>query len=199
MVCFCDIPISRVSEHLGFYGSYGLAMDKTNWGIMRNINPVLYISDNSRLPVSIAKTIEGAKKLKEKYREEEYLECIRNICAYMKCLRGKASTLDGEHKDKDFYFENEWRYIPPNKKIKPYLKKSEYDDKDILTRNNIIANKEGCIKLRPNNIRYIVVETDWDVYDLIKFIENDLVEYPESQRKELISKILPMEFILQDL
>ncbi|MFS2265232.1 abortive infection system antitoxin AbiGi family protein [Vibrio vulnificus] len=24
MVCFCDIPLSRISEHVSFYGNYGL-------------------------------------------------------------------------------------------------------------------------------------------------------------------------------
>lgn len=199
MVCFCDIPISRISEHLGFYGSYGLAMDKTNWGLANKINPILYIQNNSRLPKFIEMTVRGAKKLKEEHNEDQYLESIRNLCAYIKCIEGEANTLDGEHKHKDFYLENEWRYIPKGRNIKPYLIKEEYDDKDVLSINNKIANEEGRIKIHPNAIRYIVVEQEWDVSDLIKFIENDLVEYTDPRKKELISKILPLELILKDL
>jgi len=43
MVCFCDIPISRISEHVGFYGSYGIGLTK-QWGIKNNLNPVFYFS-----------------------------------------------------------------------------------------------------------------------------------------------------------
>ncbi|MFU0923178.1 abortive infection system antitoxin AbiGi family protein [Kluyvera sichuanensis] len=28
MVCFCDIPLSRISEHVSFYGSFGLGVSK---------------------------------------------------------------------------------------------------------------------------------------------------------------------------
>lgn len=199
MVCFCDIPISRISEHLRFYGTYGLAMDKNNWGIGHKINPILYISDNSGLSKSIEMTIKGAKKLKEEYNEDQYLKNIRHICAYIKKINGKAKALDGEYKDKNFYLENEWRYVPKSLKIRPYLKKEEYDNPKILSDNNKIANKEGCIAIHPNDIRYIVVETDWDVDDLIKFIENELTDCSDDRKKQLISRILPMEFILQDI
>ncbi len=45
MVCFCDIPLSRATEHTEFYGSYGLGLTK-DWGIRNNLNPVVYGTDN---------------------------------------------------------------------------------------------------------------------------------------------------------
>lgn len=199
MVSFCDIPISRISEHLEFYGSYGLAMDKSNWGeAAHKINPILYISANSRLPKFIELTFKGAKKLKDAHSEDQYLESIRNLCAYIKCIRGKALTVKKEFKDKEFYFENEWRYVPIGGTLKPYLTKKEYENKETLSSYNRIATEERSLKIHPNNIRYIVVKDDWDVFELITFIEKELKD-TDDRKKQLISKILPLEFILEDL
>ena len=44
MVCFCDIPLSRVNEHVSFYGEYGLGLTK-DWAVRNGITPVQYISN----------------------------------------------------------------------------------------------------------------------------------------------------------
>lgn len=48
MVCFCDIPISRISEHTAFYGGYGLGMTK-EWGLKNGLQPLLYASRGGKL------------------------------------------------------------------------------------------------------------------------------------------------------
>lgn len=42
MVCFCDILLRDVHDHIEQYGSYGLGLDK-EWGIEKGITPVRYI------------------------------------------------------------------------------------------------------------------------------------------------------------
>ncbi|HGF3751173.1 TPA: abortive infection system antitoxin AbiGi family protein, partial [Vibrio parahaemolyticus] len=46
MVCFCDIPLSRIKEHVGFYGEYGVGVTK-EWAIANRLNPVSYLSRTS--------------------------------------------------------------------------------------------------------------------------------------------------------
>lgn len=41
MTCFCDIPISRISEHTAFYRDYGVGMTK-EWGLKNHLVPLIY-------------------------------------------------------------------------------------------------------------------------------------------------------------
>jgi hypothetical protein len=59
MVCFCDIPLSRIAEHTGYYGSYGIGLKK-EWAEKNALNPVLYISSKSGLRDSILKSMDFA-------------------------------------------------------------------------------------------------------------------------------------------
>ena len=46
MVCFCDIPISRISDHTAFYGEYGLGLARS-WGLTNRLTPVIYATPGS--------------------------------------------------------------------------------------------------------------------------------------------------------
>ena len=46
MVCFCDIPLSRISEHVDFYGEFGVGVTK-EWALANNLNPLSYLAKNS--------------------------------------------------------------------------------------------------------------------------------------------------------
>jgi len=48
MVCFCDIPLSRIEEHTEFYGGYGIAMTQER-GIRNGLNPLIYLNTESPL------------------------------------------------------------------------------------------------------------------------------------------------------
>ncbi|GAB3886069.1 abortive infection system antitoxin AbiGi family protein [Spirosoma agri] len=46
MVCFCDLPVSQLRNHINTYGQYGIGLEK-DWGIQEGLNPVFYITKDS--------------------------------------------------------------------------------------------------------------------------------------------------------
>ena len=48
MICFCDINLHKMDEHISLYGGYGLAFSKS-WGIEKAIQPVHYVNPDSPL------------------------------------------------------------------------------------------------------------------------------------------------------
>lgn len=46
MVCFCDIPLSSITEHASKYGKYALGVSK-DWGVKNAITPIIYTHINS--------------------------------------------------------------------------------------------------------------------------------------------------------
>jgi hypothetical protein len=48
MVCFCDISLGQIRDHLSMYGNYGIGMTK-EWGIRMGLNPIIYINPDTLL------------------------------------------------------------------------------------------------------------------------------------------------------
>ncbi len=51
MVCFCDIPLSRIDEHVEFYGEYGIGVTK-EWAESIKATPIQYVSKDNHLKIS---------------------------------------------------------------------------------------------------------------------------------------------------
>ncbi|MBC7776163.1 MAG: hypothetical protein H7246_12075 [Phycisphaerae bacterium] len=56
MVCFCDIPLSKVKDHVVKYGSFGIGMTK-DWGIREKVSPLMYVNEKSATTLGLSNTI----------------------------------------------------------------------------------------------------------------------------------------------
>ncbi|MGK0271353.1 MAG: hypothetical protein ACI88H_002011 [Cocleimonas sp.] len=197
MVCFCDIPLSRISEHVRFYGYYGLGMTK-EWANANGLNPILYLASENNLMNEARLLNHHANKLEKKEEIDAAKNTMRYLYMHIKPSDGNM-FVDGHPVEKEFYQESEWRYVPSNENINSYLKKAEFDDEVKLREANDNTKKHTPLEFTPRDIKYIFVKNDADIPDIINFIQNDLDLYPAAELKVLMSRVVSLESIQADL
>ena len=194
MVCFCDIPISRTSDHTSVYGEYGIGLTR-EWGISKGLNPIFYISSISNVRGSLLGMFRNASKADP--RSYFY---IMNTLAHLKPLKG-GITIRGKYFDKNFYEECEWRYVPIIGEGRDYafLSPEQFENQEILETANEERRADGMLEFTVNDIRHLIVKNNDDVPPLVDFIEAQLTNYTSNDRKILLTRIIALEEILPDL
>ena len=85
MICFCDIPLSLIHEHMEEYGNYGIGMKK-EWAIRNRINPVIYAIEKTNLTKQIDNILlkHDVNMHEERFpSSQDYLEFLE-IISYIK-------------------------------------------------------------------------------------------------------------------
>ena len=196
IVCFCDIPLSRIEEHVAFYGEFGLGMTK-EWAETNGLNPVLYVSGENEVTQSFREFNTHANKLHGDDKNEAKVT-MRYLSAFTKPTNGTI-VVKGKLVQKEFYQESEWRYIPKHSEINEYLSKLKYEDDKLLEDANELTRIHCILKFTPRDIKYIFVKSDSDIPDIINFIQADMDEFPNSDLKVLMSRVTSLESIKIDL
>ncbi|MGL4874350.1 MAG: abortive infection system antitoxin AbiGi family protein [Clostridium sp.] len=174
MTCFCDINFSNISEHVGFYGRFGIGFDKA-WCVEKGIQPIQYINDKSVLLKDYREALEHALTDDKNSVVENYL--LTNL-AYFKPLKGKMKKRDGSIVNKIFHDEKEWRYIPEIKKcfgedLEQIVNSNHCTDKYLQELNEVLREEESkqvWLNFDLMDIKYLIVETERDKVELINYI-----------------------------
>ena len=207
MVSFCDLPLSNVSEHLACYGEYGIGMKK-EWGIKKEINPVLYLSEISKVrgyfSLILDKTLHSINAGASE-GNREIIEPFLELLGFLKPYKGKMHR-NGEYIDKIFYNEREWRYVPAlvkmknaDKSISDRLPRKYFFDKPRLSRENNLIAKDHKLSFEPSDIKYIIVEKEDQILSMVKAIEQIKgIKYKPDTIKILSSRVISAEQILED-
>jgi len=208
MVCFCDIPLSQIGNHMEVYGSYALGLKK-EWGINNKLTPLLYCHNDSDIAASL-------KMLRNYVDDKNSYEALWNlvdILRYVKPYEGKIENIKGELSNVRFYDEREWRFVPAkamrikgkkdNKETPVCLYGDQFLTDGIMDRNKmILANKqvrEFKLTFTPEDIKYIIIEKESDrleVASRIKSIKGNKFIYDTIQT--LVTKIISSEQIRED-
>jgi hypothetical protein len=195
MVCFCDIPLARIADHVSFYGSYGIGLSR-EWAEKNNLNPLLYISGGSGL-CSAVKRIFG-HTLAIKGEGDAPIDDSRYLIAHSKPTVGQM-ILEGEPVEKEFYQESEWRFVPSHDEVINYLRHEQFEDKDLLEEKHAKTREFSSLKFLPSDVSYVFVPKDSDIPNIINFMQNRLDHFPNADLKVLFSRVISLESIKRDI
>lgn len=197
MVCFCDIPLSQVKNHLDSYGYYGIGLSK-DWAISRKLNPVLYLEQNSNLIDKLIKQVSQTKDDKGKFNND-YLNDFIHICSFTKNYEGEIFRKGKKIEDYRFYDEREWRYVPTSEELnaastviptKIYLE-NKADFNDAL--NNI------KLEFSHFDISYIILKDEKEISSMTSHLRKIFESQCTSLQLEvLLTKITTVNQILKD-
>jgi hypothetical protein len=202
MVCFCDISLSQINNHIKMYGGYGLGMKK-EWGIRKKLNPIIYVNPNSNISESVSKLAENIYQALDKHCSEitrniydEYM----NFVNYIKPYDGNFKRGNKIHKDIRFYNEREWRYVPKidfDSNVKNNLSKEELLNPEILENENKKLY-EYRLDFKPSDVKYIFVKSENEIHAMIEQLRSINSRFSRKEIDVLTSKIITTEQIKED-
>lgn len=209
--CFCDLPISHISSHLEFYGSYGIGLTK-NWGIKNGLTPLTYIHENSKQLEylrKLGKIAWSTKKLSNKYDSEDPRVLIIELSGFFKPYEGEMWRIN-KYVTKRFYDEREWRYIPfllPEKVKEPKqpinftedyrLTKIEFHNDIKQAKANKYVKENHSLEFDFEDIKYIIIKNDSEAKAMTEAI-NSTNRFTDEQKIILSTKIISCEQIKED-
>ncbi len=221
IICFCDIPLSQIKDHIFNYGYYAIGLTK-NWAIKNKVSPVLYSYKDSDLINCLSENLTYATNLNDVFiKAAQKIKNNKNIIdtfsslltnairtfSYMKPYEGNKWE-DGKFLKKTirFYDEREWRFVPiikPNKKKDntipyPFLDSSTFQFKKLLEEANSKLVKYK-LAIAFSDIKYLIIKSENEIPKLINIIEHMIdTSFSKNQINILKTKILTVEQIVAD-
>ena len=209
ITCFCDLPISHISSHLEFYGSYGIGLSK-DWGKKNGLTPLTYIHDNSTqikylkqiasLTKNVVFKIDGFEKMP---LEENPLYALFELSGFYKPYHGEMWRIN-KYVTKRFYDEREWRYIPfllpkePGEFKEDYrLSKNEFLNEIKRAKANKYVKENHPLEFDFKDIKYIIIKNDNEAKAMTEAIYSS-PKFNEEQKIILSTKIISTEQIKED-
>lgn len=193
MLCFCDINLHKMQEHISFYGGYGIAFSK-KWGINKGIQPVQYINPKSILKEDFRVAFQASLNAKTEDSAQNFL---LSQMYYLKAIDGTMER-DGESVQKNFTDECEWRFIPDVKReeLPQAITEEEIFSKN--TWNSALRISQACwLKFDADDVKYIILNREEEFERVAEVIRSKGLGTKECDK--LLSKILIWTEIRRDL
>ena len=199
MVCFCDIPLSSIAEHVADYGEYALGLSKT-WAFKSKLNPVLYMAPNSQ-PANYF--LDLIVKMQENFLsrkpDQEMGRKFYELASFVKPYEGPFEKR--QNKTKVFYNEREWRYIPyvaDDHSVAYRLSESDYGTELVRDEANTRLASKYQLYFAPNDIVYILLAKEREILPLIDYLSEVKNKYSLNTVRLLTTRIQVTDQILAD-
>ncbi len=196
LVAFCDIPLGRITDHVGFYGRYGLGLSR-GWGLANGLNPLVYLAESGPFRQAYCNTMWNLHQRAKEAGLEDHLDDVRYLIGFAKALRG-TMIVGGTPVDKEFYQESEWRFLATHDDIPRILTRPQFEDEDVRRSANEKAKTHCALSFTPADVQYIFVPDDSEIPDLVDFINRELDSYPMVDIKKLTTRILTVTAVEHD-
>lgn len=191
MVCFCDLLLPQLKEHLEFYGEYGIGLTK-DWGQDKGISPIIYVPENS----NSSHLIDKARTIFSSIKNDGH--ALPEFFKYIKPYDGMAKKpVNGELMYKKFYDEREWRFCPEKFHI---IEKQKENEKIVEQENEKLKNTKR-LSFTSHQVKYIIVKKEDEIPKWAKFISDDLDDVYKTvdERRLLVSKLISAKQIRDDM
>lgn len=200
MVCFCDIPLSLLINHINTYGRYGLGMTK-EWGLRKGLNPVIYFNNNSHLARKFSVLTNDLI-----WKRTQPAQVFSEIMGYMKPYKGNLYR-NGRIAQKNirFYDEHEWRYVPDrsiltDNCIELSIQRHAYmNPKELANANRKLEMEATRLSFNADDIKYIIIRDEDQINKMIKELRDIKGDrYDEDTVDRLVSRIITVKQIKND-
>ena len=216
MVCFCDLPLSKIKHHTSLYGSYGIGLTK-DWGNKNGVSPVLYFDSKSETIKGIQDAIFYLNELNSPEQTQipgdsiitaaPFIAPLLKITRFLRFVKPYSGKFwrQGSYIDNvRFYDEREWRYVPD---IRPAEDKLPlWIDKEIYTNEVSKADLDSKLeqsdrfhlRFDPDDVKYIIVEKEDHIIAIIETLESMDSIYSMNTIKKLTSRVITQRQIQDD-
>jgi len=201
MISFCDLTIMQLSNdsvHRKNFGEFGIGLTK-EWGIRNGVSPVMYVHRESQQTKRLQRLIRALRNIHKGISDNETIDGIQqemiDSFKYIKPYIGNWQKGKRVRNKIIFYNEREWRYSPLLKQhavLSGVFKENRNEVKKI---NNEL--KKNVIKFEVKDVKFIVIRNKKNIPVIAKVI-NEIPEISDTQKNELITKIITFEEIRED-
>ena len=199
MVCFCDIPLSSIAEHVADYGKYALGLSK-KWAFENKLNPVLYMAPDSQPASYFLDLIERMQTnlMKDKL-DPEMGKKFYELASFVKPYKGPFGKRQNEVKV--FYNEREWRYIPyvaDDNSVAYRLSESDFGTELVRDNANTRLASKYQLYFTPDDIVYILLAKEREILPLLDYLREVKEKYALDAVRLLTTRIQVTDQILAD-
>lgn len=201
MVSFCEIPLSRVKDHVSKYGGYGVGLDRS-WAIRNRLNPVTYVEKDSNLAASYYSAIKYYFTVFDELDDEKKRE-LKNFCEFLRYMKPYQGVLrrQGIVKDEDYRFsdECEWRYVIPLESNTVALLHAADFEIDGVREEAATSLENERLSFVPSDIKYIFIDNELEISEFCDHLRNlKGSRYSHNDVERLMTRIITMSQIKED-